>query len=33
MQIQVTIQDGQIWLTIAGSKASECLEIEIEKHL
>ncbi|WP_334064221.1 YaeQ family protein [Alteromonas genovensis] len=39
MQIQVTIQDGQIWLTFAGSHANtgsqgmESLEIEIEKHL
>lgn len=33
MQIQVTIQDGQIWLTIAGSQASESLEIAIEKHM
>ena len=39
MQIQVTIQDGQIWLTFAGSQtsagsqASESLEVEIAKHL
>lgn len=33
MQIQVTIQDGQIWLTIEGAEASECLEVDIEKCL
>lgn len=33
MQIQVTIQDGQIWLTIEGAQVSECLEIAIEKRL
>ena len=33
LQIQVTIQDGHIWLTIVGSEARERLELEIEKHL
>jgi uncharacterized protein YaeQ len=32
MQIQVTIQDGQIWLTIESSQASECVEVEITQH-
>lgn len=32
MQIQVTIQDSQIWLTIEGDGNSECLEVNIEKH-
>lgn len=33
MQIQVTIQDGQIWLTIEGADATESLEVKIEKRL
>ncbi|WP_018984864.1 YaeQ family protein [Salinimonas chungwhensis] len=32
MQIQVTIQDGQIWLTIEGADITESLEVAIEKH-
>ena len=33
MQIQVTIQDGQMWLTIDGSEASQSLEVEIQKYM
>ena len=33
MQIQVTIQDGQIWLTIEGSDSAESIEVAIEKHM
>lgn len=33
MQMQVTIQDGQIWLTSEGVGASECIEVKIEKRL
>lgn len=33
MQIQVTIQDGQMWLTIAGADKTESLEIVIEQRL
>lgn len=32
MQIQATLQDGQIWLTIAGADATESVEVVIEKH-
>ena len=33
MQIQVTIQDGQMWLTIEGADVTESVEVSIEKHL
>lgn len=33
MQIQVTIQDGQIWLTIEGGGTTESIEVAIEKHI
>lgn len=33
MQIQVTIQDGQMWLTIEGAATTESLEIAIERHM
>lgn len=33
MQIQVTIQDGQMWLTIEGPDVAESLEVTIEKQL
>ncbi|QPG05243.1 YaeQ family protein [Salinimonas marina] len=33
MQIQVTIQDGQIWLTIESAENSECIEVNIQQHL
>ena len=33
MQMQVTVQDGQIWLTIESAGNSECIEVEIEKQL
>ena len=33
MQIQATIQDGQIWLTIGGADTTESLEIVIEKRV
>ncbi len=33
MQIQVTIQDGQMWLTIEGADTTESVEVAIEKHL
>ncbi|OFC68738.1 YaeQ family protein [Alteromonas confluentis] len=33
MQIQVTIQDGQMWLTIDGSETSQSLEVDIQKHM
>ena len=33
MQIQVTVQDGQIWLTIESAETSECIEVGIEQHL
>ncbi|MBU3020508.1 YaeQ family protein [Aestuariibacter sp. A3R04] len=33
MQIQVTIQDGQMWLTIEGPETTESVEISIEKRL
>lgn len=32
MQMQVTIQDGQIWLTIEGGGTSECVEVTIDKR-
>lgn len=32
MQIQVTIQDGQMWLTIEGADATESVEVAIEKR-
>ncbi len=32
MQMQVTIQDGQMWLTIEGADATESLEIVIEER-
>ena len=33
MQIQVTIQDGQMWLTIEGGDVTESVEIAITKHM
>ena len=33
MQIQVTIQDGQMWLTIEGTEVTESVEIAIQKHM
>ena len=33
MQIQVTIQDGQMWLTIEGAEVTESVEIAIEKKM
>ena len=33
MQIQVTIQDGQMWLTIEGAEVTESVEIAIQKHM
>ncbi|MCU7553979.1 YaeQ family protein [Alteromonas sp. ASW11-19] len=33
MQMQVTIQDGQFWLTVEGDEDSECIEIAIQQHL
>ena len=33
MQIQVTTQDGQMWLTIEGADTTESVEVAIEKHL
>lgn len=33
MQIQVTIQDGQMWLTIEGADKTESLEVVIEQRL
>ncbi|MBD3586776.1 YaeQ family protein [Salinimonas sp. HHU 13199] len=33
MQIQVTIQDGQMWLTIEGADITESVEVVIEKHM
>lgn len=33
MQIQVTIQDRQMWLTIEGAGTTESVEVAIEKHL
>ena len=32
MQIQVTIQDGQMWLTIEGADMTESLEVVIDKR-
>lgn len=32
MQIQATIQDGQMWLTIEGAETAESLEVVIEKR-
>ena len=32
MQIQTTIQDGQMWLTIEGADTTESLEVVIEKR-
>ena len=33
MQIQVTIQDGQMWLTIEGADVTESVEVAIEKRM
>ena len=33
MQIQVTIQDGQMWLTVEGPDVTESVEVAIEKWL
>ena len=33
MQIQVTIQDGQMWLTIEGAEITESVEVAIQKHM
>jgi len=33
MQIQVTIQAGQIWLTIEGAEVTESVEVAIQKHM
>ncbi|MDC8829278.1 YaeQ family protein [Alteromonas gilva] len=32
MQMQVTIQDGQMWLTVEGSDSAESVEIAITRH-
>lgn len=33
MQIQVTVQDGQMWLTIEGADTAESVEVAIEKWM
>ena len=33
MQIQVTVQDGQMWLTIEGPDVTESVEVAIEQHM
>lgn len=33
MQLQVTIQDGQVWLTIEGAETSGYIEVVIQQHL
>ncbi len=33
MHMQVSIQDGQIWLTLEDNDASELIEVVIEQHL